>query len=379
MKEKGTRMCRGRIILVLLLFLLVAALVILFINRNTIKALYKGLTTNSETIGEMLEQNNSATKDALSQSGMEMTDEDFAKINSGELTEEEIAALLYNRLTGEGASSSTDNDNATDVVSSPSEDNSTPENNKTETPPETKNEDLSTPSNENNNGQSGQSGTQQQTSASSKTDVGKTETTEKTPSADKTTQKEPAAKDNKKTDRTDPSNSKDEAKEPKANTPSTSQPNSVAPAATGSNKSSTSVDKSQTSGITGTTKPGTSTQKVSDEEYNRKVSELIAQVYVIKANFTSQLSVFESSIINSYKALPPEQRTAATKARIVSENMGYVVSMEAQCDAQISAVTAELYAFLTSCGKDTSLVDSINSAYANEKELKKAYYISLYK
>lgn len=383
MKEKGTRTRRGRIILVLLLFLLIAALVIIFINRNNIKALYKGLTTNAETIGVMLEQNNNATKDALSQSGMEMTDEDFAKINSGELTEEEIADLLYNRLNGENASipenAPSSEDNSTQDVSNSSEANSTPaEDDTTQTSPDEK-EDVSTPSNGKNDSQSG---------ASSKTDVSKTETTDKKPATDKTTQNESVTKDNKNTDRTDSSKPKADAKDSKTDASSTSRPSGAGPAnktngsasaATDSNSSSTNAEKTQPSGITSTTKPGSSTQKVSDEEYNRKVAELIAQVYVIKANFTSQLSAFESSIINSYKALPAEQRTAATKARIVSENMGYIAGLEAQCDAQINAVTTELKAFLASCGRDTSLVDSINTAYANEKELKKAYYISLYK
>ena len=44
-----------------------------------------------------------------------------------------------------------------------------------------------------------------------------------------------------------------------------------------------------------------------------------------------------------------------------------------------SDITDELSALMKANGKDTSLVDAINSAYANEKELKKAYYISLYK
>ena len=119
--------------------------------------------------------------------------------------------------------------------------------------------------------------------------------------------------------------------------------------------------------------------KLSEEEYNKKVAELVAKIYVIKANFTSTLSAFESNIIASYKALPKEQHTTATKAKIVSDNMGYVTGLEAQCDAQVKAVTDELSALMKENGKDTSLVDAINSAYNSEKELKKAYYISLYK
>ena len=116
-----------------------------------------------------------------------------------------------------------------------------------------------------------------------------------------------------------------------------------------------------------------------EAEYNKKVADLVAKVYVIKANFTSLLAALEDSAISSYKALPASERTHASKAKIVSDNMSYVLGLEAQCDAQVKAVTDELTALLKQYGKDTALVDSINSAYQQEKELKKAYYLSLYK
>ena len=118
---------------------------------------------------------------------------------------------------------------------------------------------------------------------------------------------------------------------------------------------------------------------MTEEEYNMRVSELVAKMYSIKADFNSKLSSFESRVIAEYKALPEEQRTSATKARIVSENMSYIMGLEAQCDAQVKAVTDELYSIMTASGKQTTLVDQINAAYISEKENKKAYYISLYK
>lgn len=87
----------------------------------------------------------------------------------------------------------------------------------------------------------------------------------------------------------------------------------------------------------------TVTSTLSEEEYNKKVADLVAKMYVVKANFTSTLSAFEANIISSYKSLPAEQRTSATKAKIVSDNMSYVTGLEAQCDAQVKAITDELF------------------------------------
>lgn len=129
----------------------------------------------------------------------------------------------------------------------------------------------------------------------------------------------------------------------------------------------------------GTANSGNASGKLSEEQYNMRIAELVARMYSIKADFVSQLASFESSVIAQYKALPAEQRTTATKSRIVSENMNYIMGLEAQCDAQVAAVTSELTAIMTANGKSTALVDQINTAYINEKENKKAYYVSLYK
>ena len=119
--------------------------------------------------------------------------------------------------------------------------------------------------------------------------------------------------------------------------------------------------------------------KLTDEQYNARIAELVAKVYSIKADFMGTLNAFETRIKAEYTALPKEQQTTATKAKIVADNMNYVIGLEAQCDAQVKAVTDSMLEIMIANDKDTSLVEQINSAYESEKELKKAYYISLYK
>lgn len=320
MKEKSKRFGCGKIVLTVLLVLLAVVLAVLWFNRENIKALYKGLTTNTDSIGAMMDQNNNDTKEALLQSGMELSDDDLAKMNSGELSAEEIAALLYERMNGNSSEKDPYGENS-----------------------EEKAENQTTPSEVG-------SLSQDATVDSDEDQPDKNPTTQ-TPSA-----VSPTPEANQKNDSTSSKPGKNDS--------------------TASNENA--EDRSPQTSDNASTSPTTS-NGITEEEYNRRVSELVAQIYVIKSNFTSELAAFETRIVTSYKALPAEQRTTATKARIVSENMGYVAGLEAQCDAQVNAVTSELSEFLTSCGKDTSLVDSIQTAYANEKALKKAYYVSLYK
>ena len=326
MEKKSTKSVRARVILILILVIIAVLFGVLFVNRNNIKALIHGLTTDPGKIGELLQENQQQTKNALSDIGIDLSEDDFDKFNNGELSEEEIASIIYDGLekgsqTAQGSSEPTEtpkNENPSDT-----------------TVPDGKTDGANNPD----------------TSVGKPTDGTGTAKTDTTPSTGKpTTDKTPST-----------------GKTPSAGTQTsdTKHPGTV----------SGNTGKTDASGTMG----NTVSPKLSEEEYNKKVAELVAKVYVIKANFTSTLSAFESRIISSYKALPEEQRTTATKASIVSENMSYVAGLEAQCDAQIKAVTDELSALMKDNGKDTSLVDAIKSAYANEKELKKAYYISLYK
>ncbi len=395
MEKKSQRSGRGKIIACVLLFLAVVILIVLFLNRDNIKALYRGLTTDVGNIGEMMEQNNNETKDALAQVGIDVSDEEFSKINSGELSAEEIAELLYNRLSaGEdltdaeekeasdasSESGTSDSENRSDTVGSDEQasgeatsdtSDSHEESSKTK---DAQNGDM--PDNSNKGEKSDKA------DKSGKTDkADQPNPNEKNSGTDGSESKTASDKVSGVTNGKNDTADKKGTSKTDAKPMSTSSSPSVGNASSGNAnaKPNESSDSSQKPSGTNASSGKTSSNGVTDEEYNRKVAELVAQIYVIKSDFMSQLSSFESNIINAYKALPEEQRTTATKARIVSENMGYVAGLEAQCDAQVSAVTSELSAFLISCGKDTSLVNSIQAAYANEKELKKAYYISLYK
>ena len=301
MDKKRKKSVLGRVLLFLLLLLLAGCIVLAVTNCGNIKALYKGLTTDVDDIGQMLEQNTKETVSLLANLGINVSDEDFDKVNSGELNEEEIAAILLDGLNAGGE--------LVDVTSGAESTDST--------------ENAAVPDAKENS------------SVSSATE---------TPSVP-------------------------------ANTDSSGK-GTAPPASSGTNTSSETATVAPSTPVN--TVP-TVQAPLSEEEYNKKVADLVAKIYVIKANFVSTLSAFENQIISEYKALPEEQRTSATKAKIVSDNMSYVAGLEAQCDAQVKAVTDELTALIQENGKDTALVDAINTAYAKEKELKKAYYISLYK
>ena len=333
MEKKSTKPVRARILLTLLILILAIIFGVIFVYRDNIKALWRGLTTDTGEIGEMIQETQKQTKNALSDAGMNVSEDDFNKLNNGDLSQEEIEAIIYDSLT-DASNGTADPDSGS------------------ETPADDEKGDNAD-------------------SADGKT-TGSTDTSSKDPASG-------IGKDSSQA-------SGGQTGHASGKTPSSGNNPSGGKDTSGGKTSGSTQTKDPASSTTqGTFSPQTEitspngTAKLSEEKYNKKVSELVAKIYVIKANFTSTLSTFESNIIASYKAFPKEQHTTATKAKIVSDNMGYVAGLEAQCDAQVKAVTDELSALMKENGKDTSLVDAINSAYKNEKELKKAYYISLYK
>lgn len=113
-------------------------------------------------------------------------------------------------------------------------------------------------------------------------------------------------------------------------------------------------------------------------EYDEKIAELVAKMYVLKSKYLGEIEGVVSSMKAEYAALPKEQQTASAKTNIASGYLGKISALEAQCDAQVNAVVTELRGVLEKSGGDMSLADAIMSAYASEKESTKAYYINKY-
>lgn len=109
---------------------------------------------------------------------------------------------------------------------------------------------------------------------------------------------------------------------------------------------------------------------------SQRISECVAQMYVLKSSFVSRLEGLYGTAIADYKAMTPEQRKSGGKQIIIDRYYSSAASMEAECDGQVSAILSELTTLLKEQGSTTELVDKIKVSYYEEKSLKKAYYIN---
>ena len=117
-------------------------------------------------------------------------------------------------------------------------------------------------------------------------------------------------------------------------------------------------------------------EKDSKVDNSQKISEYVAQLYVLKSNFVSRLEGLYNQAISDYKAMTPEQRKANGKTVIANKYYSSAASMEAECDSKVSSILSELKTLLSEQGSDMTLVDRIKMSYYEEKSLKKAYYVN---
>lgn len=114
------------------------------------------------------------------------------------------------------------------------------------------------------------------------------------------------------------------------------------------------------------------------KEIDEKIAAVVAKMYVYKSQYSGQISQLVGAMSKEFHSLPAEQQVYSTKLSIYSKYADKITKMEAQADAQVGAIIAELRTLLKENGRDESLADSLLSAYNTEKENTKAYYISRY-
>ncbi len=117
---------------------------------------------------------------------------------------------------------------------------------------------------------------------------------------------------------------------------------------------------------------------VSSQEpsYSQQLSALVARVYVLREEYLNALANMESAAKADYRAIPESQRTARRLASLASSYLSRANALEKQCDAQMDAVIGEMERLIQQNHGDMSLPQTVYDSYANEKSLKKAWYIA---
>jgi len=111
-------------------------------------------------------------------------------------------------------------------------------------------------------------------------------------------------------------------------------------------------------------------------EYQQKLSALIARVYVLREEYLIALDDLQAEAIEDYRSLSASQKKGSKLANFISKYLSRGTQLEKDCDRKMDAVVQEMEAVIKEYGGDMSLVDTVVTTYANEKSLKKAWYMS---
>lgn len=111
-------------------------------------------------------------------------------------------------------------------------------------------------------------------------------------------------------------------------------------------------------------------------DFEKKLNELIAEVYVLREEFLIKLEETQVAAIADYKAIPADQRTTKRVASLVSGYLSKGLDMEKECDAQIARIVLDIEKLLKENGGDVSIAQTVYDTYVEEKSLKKAWYMA---
>ena len=109
-----------------------------------------------------------------------------------------------------------------------------------------------------------------------------------------------------------------------------------------------------------------------------QLSRLIAEIYVMEAEYTDWLEKANQAAIDDFNALPEAERTTSNKFNIGMKYLSLAKDKEVEADAKMNELENNIRSVLQQLGEPTNLVDEIHSTYLAEKATKKAYYLGLH-
>lgn len=111
-------------------------------------------------------------------------------------------------------------------------------------------------------------------------------------------------------------------------------------------------------------------------DYEKQLSKLIAEVYVLREEFLIKLEELLEQAKAEYKALPAEERTKSKLVPMVADYMTLGTNLEEECDAKLIDILLRIETLVEENDGDPKLTQTIMETYAEEKRIKKAWYMA---
>ena len=110
--------------------------------------------------------------------------------------------------------------------------------------------------------------------------------------------------------------------------------------------------------------------------YQQLLQAIVDRAYALKNEYVGALQAMEAEARTAYSAIPTGERTKKRLVEFASVYISKATNLEKDCDKKMDQVIADLQALQKQYGQSLELVDQVTYTYANEKSLKKAWYMA---
>ena len=120
------------------------------------------------------------------------------------------------------------------------------------------------------------------------------------------------------------------------------------------------------------------------EEYKKKneeISQLLGELYVLKSQFSTELTAIEDWVNSQYRYFcdeygGSENIPSSVKIKVGKRAYEKALALEDECDAKVNEILSRVKVLLKETNQSIVIVDEIRASYENEKSKAISYYMS---
>lgn len=120
------------------------------------------------------------------------------------------------------------------------------------------------------------------------------------------------------------------------------------------------------------------TQATKKQSADKIINRYVSTLYSMESRYIGSIEGVLSRAYAEYVRTAKHEQDTAAIASVGAKYIQEIYSLEAQCDGEVETLLGSLKSELDAIGADTSIIATIRSAYANEKQLKRSYYMGKY-
>lgn len=120
------------------------------------------------------------------------------------------------------------------------------------------------------------------------------------------------------------------------------------------------------------------TKATKKQSADKIINRYVSTLYSMESRYIGSIEGVLSRAYAEYVRVAKHEQDTAAMASVGAKYIQEIYSLEARCDSEVEALLESLKSELDAIGADTSILGTIRNAYANEKQLKRSYYMGKY-